>query len=76
MDVSQLLSDKGLRPVDLARVIGCHKSYVSHLTGNRKRLSRPAALAIFKEYRIKMGPLEALSDAECRVLAKLQAKAA
>lgn len=76
MEVSELLSDKGLRPVDLARVIGCHKSYVSHLTGRRKKLSRPAALAIFKEWRIKMGPLAELSDAECRLLAKLEAKAA
>jgi plasmid maintenance system antidote protein VapI len=76
MDLSELLSERKLRPVDLARVIGCHKSYVSHVTGQRKKLTRGAALRIFEVYGVKLAPIENLTDAECRALARIEAKAA
>lgn len=74
MNVSELLTDKSLRPVDLARVLGCHKSYVSHVTAGRKKLTKPAALKIFSAYGVKMGPIADYSDADCRTLARIEAR--
>lgn len=76
MDLQQLLSDRSIRPVDVARVIGCHKSYVSHVTAGRKKLTQRAALALFAEYGVKLGPVSHLTDADCKALARIEAKAA
>lgn len=76
MELRELLTSKSVKPGELARVIGCHKSYVSHVLGGRKKLTRRAAVAIFAEYKAKIGPIAELSDAECRVLVKLDAQAA
>lgn len=76
MDLSELIETRNLRPVDVARVIGCHKSYVSHVTGQRKKLTQRAALALFQTYNVKLGPIANLSDADCKALARITAKAA
>lgn len=74
--LAQVLEDKKMTAAELARRIGRSKSHLSHVLANRKVLSRNTALAIYRETGAKLGPLVALSDADIRVLARIEAKAA
>lgn len=74
--LAEVLEDKKLTAAELARRIGKSKSHLSHVLANRKTLSRNTAIAIFRETGAKLGPIAGLSDADIKVLARIEARAA
>lgn len=60
------------KDAELAQQFGRDRSYWTHVRHNRKQLSRPAALAIWRAERVKLGPLADMADADVEVLARIE----
>lgn len=75
MDLSELLAAEAIKPVELARRVGCSKSHLSHVLAGRKALGRPLAIRIWRETGRKVGPIAGASDAEIAVLERFQGAA-
>lgn len=58
---------------DLAQKFGRHRSYWTHVRNGRKRLSRPAALAIWRSEGVRLGPIAEMDEADIAVLVRLEA---
>jgi hypothetical protein len=62
-------------PLELARKlreIGISESYASLIANGRRKPSDRMAIRIWREAGIKLGPIEAASDEEIEVLAKVR----
>jgi transcriptional regulator with XRE-family HTH domain len=66
--IEALLKERGLRPVDLARLLGYSKSHISHLASGNKPIRRPTAIKIYRTTGMKVGPIAGLSDSDIDVL--------
>lgn len=51
--------------------MGVDKSYVNHILADRKKLSRPLAITIFRKTGHKLGPIRELSDSDIDVLERV-----
>ncbi|MDP3491778.1 MAG: helix-turn-helix transcriptional regulator [Hyphomonadaceae bacterium] len=71
--LSELLDAEGITAAELARRIGCGKSYLSRVK-NGKPLSRPAAIKIFHQTGRKIGPIAGATDEEILAFEKFSAR--
>lgn len=69
--IEKLLNDRALKPIELARLIGCSRSHISHLRSGNKTLHRPMAIAIYRKIGAKIGPIADLSDSDIEVLERV-----
>lgn len=74
--IKLFLDRQNMRPVELARMIGRSRSYISHLLADRKSLSRPAAIAIYRKTGEKLGPIAKFSDGDIDVLERIDGRGA
>lgn len=64
---------KPLTDAELSSRYGRDRSYWCHVRRNAKQLSRPAALAIWRAEKVKLGPIAEMADDDVAVLARLDA---
>lgn len=62
---------KPLSDAELSRRYGRDRSYWCHVRRRAKDLSRPAALAIWRKEKVKLGPIADMDDDDVAVLARL-----
>lgn len=73
MTIWQLLSDMDIiadkpNAAELARVIGCHRSYMHRVLAGTRGLSVARAVKIYREKSVKIGPITQLTDTEIQAL--------
>lgn len=69
MELSDLVAGEG--QAKFARRMGVDKSYLNHILADRKKLSRPLAIKIYRETGHKLGPIVGLPDTDIEVLERL-----
>lgn len=71
MTLNEYLTRDNLSAADLARDLGCGRAYVTHLKNGTKPLGRGTAVKIWAKRKVKLDPIAHLSDADLKVLARL-----
>jgi hypothetical protein len=75
MTLKEFLATGAAKPADLARDVGCHRSYITR-AAQADTLSLGAAVKIWRARAVKIGPLSGLADHEVEVLARFSGEAA
>lgn len=75
MDIKALREAEGLTQEALARELGLKsKGYICGLENGREP-SRRIAIALYRRYGVKLGPITGVTDAEIEVLERFSARA-